>query len=164
MNVKTLVLAAALALGAGAVGIGYAAIPAANGTISACKDNKGALKVIDAEAGQSCASKQQLLTWNQQGPAGPQGTTGISGLQIVSADKSAPFAASSATAEAFCPPGKQVIAGGGSLNAAGAPVAATASYPVNGVQDSWRFQAIEMVPNSNVGWNVHAHAICAYVD
>jgi len=32
--------------------------------------------VIDAEAGPSCPDGQQLLTWNQQGPAGPQGALG----------------------------------------------------------------------------------------
>jgi hypothetical protein len=32
--------------------------------------------VIDAEAGQSCNSNQQLLTWNQQGPQGPAGQDG----------------------------------------------------------------------------------------
>jgi opacity protein-like surface antigen len=50
-----------------AASFAYAAIPAANGTISACKDQKGALKVIDAEAGQTCPSGQQLLTWSQDG-------------------------------------------------------------------------------------------------
>ena len=54
-------------------GVGYAAIPAANGTITACKDSKGALKVIDAENGQACNANQQQLTWNQQGPQGPPG-------------------------------------------------------------------------------------------
>jgi len=57
--------------------VSYAAIPDANGTISACKDSRGVLKVIDAEAGQTCNANQQLLTWNQQGPAGPQGPPGV---------------------------------------------------------------------------------------
>lgn len=64
------------ALVIGIAGVSYAAIPASNGTITACKDNKGILKVIDAEAGQTCSANQQLLTWNQQGPAGPQGPAG----------------------------------------------------------------------------------------
>jgi hypothetical protein len=57
-----------------AAGVSYAAIPSSTGTISACKDTKGALKVIDAEAGQTCGANQQLLTWNQQGPPGPAGS------------------------------------------------------------------------------------------
>jgi hypothetical protein len=43
-----LVVAALLVV---AAGVSYAAIPSSNGTISACKDNKGQLRVIDAEAG-----------------------------------------------------------------------------------------------------------------
>jgi Bacterial protein of unknown function (DUF899) len=34
------------------------------------EDNKCVTKAIDAEAGQPCSNSQQLLTWNQQGPAG----------------------------------------------------------------------------------------------
>jgi hypothetical protein len=91
--IKRKTLAAAVGLAAVSAGVGYAAIPSAGGTISACKSSKGALKVIDAEAGQSCPDGQQLLTWNQQGPAGPQGapevfsatrrsgTTGRSGVE-----------------------------------------------------------------------------------
>jgi hypothetical protein len=47
--------------------------------ISACRDNKGTLKVIDAAAGATCSNNQQLLTWNQQGLAGPEGATGPAG-------------------------------------------------------------------------------------
>ena len=65
-----LAVAAALAV---ATGVGYAAIPSSTGAISACKDSKGALKVIDAEAGETCGAGKQLLTWNQQGPPGPAG-------------------------------------------------------------------------------------------
>jgi hypothetical protein len=64
-------LAAAVALLGAA--IGHAAIPSANGTISACKKSDGSLKLIDKEAGQSCSSTQKLVEWNRQGPAGPQG-------------------------------------------------------------------------------------------
>ena len=61
-------LALALALPAVALaGTAYAAIPSADGTISACLNSKGALKVIDAAAGASCPDGQQLLAWNQQG-------------------------------------------------------------------------------------------------
>jgi hypothetical protein len=73
---KRYVVLVAAALLAVAAGAGYAAIPGSSGTISACKDNKGVLRVIDAEAGQSCGNNQQLLTWNQQGPAGAQGEPG----------------------------------------------------------------------------------------
>jgi collagen triple helix repeat protein len=76
---KTRLITIVAALGLLAAGVAYAGIPGANGTISACKDNKGVLKVIDAEAGQNCANNQQPLTWNQQGPAGPPGVAGPEG-------------------------------------------------------------------------------------
>ena len=62
---KLHILIAALAVAVVAGGVGYAAIPSADGTISACKDSTGALKVIDAEAGETCRAGQELLTWNQ---------------------------------------------------------------------------------------------------
>jgi hypothetical protein len=45
----------------------YAAIPGGNGTISACLNGKGSLKVIDVEAGSSCPGSQKLLQWSQTG-------------------------------------------------------------------------------------------------
>jgi hypothetical protein len=68
------IIIGALLVAVAAARVGYAAIPSADGTISACKNSKGALKVIDAEAGQTCTDGQQLLTWNQQGPASAAGT------------------------------------------------------------------------------------------
>jgi hypothetical protein len=80
-----LVHIAALAFGAVALaGAGYAAIPAADGTISACKKPNGEIKLIDKEAGQSCYQSHKLVEWSQQGPAGPpgpQGPAGVSGPQ-----------------------------------------------------------------------------------
>lgn len=108
MNVRALVLAAAVAVAAGAVGVGYAAIPAANGTISACKDSKGSLKVIDDEAGQACAGNQQLLTWNQQGQPGPGR---VSGYEFVSAE-SVKSTNPTKVVALYCPPGKKVLGAG----------------------------------------------------
>jgi hypothetical protein len=62
---RTRLVLAVAAIAVGIAGVSSAAIPSANGTISACKDAKGGLKVIDAEAGQTCPSNQQLLTWKQ---------------------------------------------------------------------------------------------------
>jgi hypothetical protein len=92
-----------------------AAIPAADGTITGCRDNRtGALRVIDAEAGQSCGSREALLTWNQTGPAGPQGpagANGVSGYEVVTAAGMGGF-----TATVTCPTGKQAISGGAHWN------------------------------------------------
>jgi hypothetical protein len=72
---KRALQAVALALVAGAVGatISWAAIPDANGRITACYNPKknGALRVVDAEAGKSCKASEVEISWNQQGPPAP---------------------------------------------------------------------------------------------
>ena len=62
-------------------GIAYAAIAGEDGTITACYKANGILRVIDAEAGQTCTGSEQQLTWNQTGPQGPQGPPGPQGPQ-----------------------------------------------------------------------------------
>ena len=60
-----------IALGiAAAAGIAYAAVPNAAGVINACYDRQGDLRVIDAEAGESCDRRESPLSWNQRGPSG----------------------------------------------------------------------------------------------
>jgi hypothetical protein len=74
------IAAVVLAVLVASVGVGYAAIPSANGVISACYNSKsnpvGMLRVIDAEAGATCAKNEKLLTFNQTGPVGPAGPVG----------------------------------------------------------------------------------------
>lgn len=68
-------------------GVGFAAIPSSSdGAITGCRNSSnGHLRVIDAEAGESCKRNESRLTWNQtgptgeQGPPGPQGDTGPTG-------------------------------------------------------------------------------------
>lgn len=56
-------------------GIAYASIPDESGMIHTClKDGK--LRVIDTDAGQTCAGGETSLNWNQTGPAGATGPTG----------------------------------------------------------------------------------------
>jgi hypothetical protein len=160
---RTRIALLAAALVTGIASVSYAAIPASNGTISACKDSKGALKVIDTEAGQACASNQQLLTWSQQGPAGPagpEGAPGISGYQVVTAYNHGGVSGSWLVVDAPCPPGKRPIGGGGSIGSVTAQIAPVLNQPAG---DSWRFSARELVPNANDAWYVRAYAICAYV-
>jgi hypothetical protein len=72
-------LSAAAVLIAVGVGISQAAIPGADGTISACyKKAGGALRVIDARAAK-CKSTEKALRWSQTGPAGAQGLAGPTG-------------------------------------------------------------------------------------
>lgn len=76
---RVLGILAAGALVAALAATTYAAIPGANGVISACRDAKGGLKVIDAENGATCSSNQVALNWNQQGPKGATGAKGDPG-------------------------------------------------------------------------------------
>jgi hypothetical protein len=55
---------ALLALLVAASGAAVAAIPGADGIITACRDNKtGTLRVINAQGGQRCNSKETQLAW-----------------------------------------------------------------------------------------------------
>jgi hypothetical protein len=61
-------------------GTALAAIPDASGVIHGCyKPSDGKLRVIDTEAGKTCASEETALVWNQ---TGPQGSVGPSGSQV----------------------------------------------------------------------------------
>ncbi len=81
-HARAAVAVAAVGLVAG--WIAHAAIPDSGGVIHGCYANKdGALRVIDAAAGQSCdAKKETEITWSQVGPqgiAGPPGPQGVLG-------------------------------------------------------------------------------------
>ena len=67
-----------------------ASIPDSGGVIHGCyltagnPNVRGALRVIDTGAGETCTGSEVALTWSQtgpQGPAGPAGTTGATGPQ-----------------------------------------------------------------------------------
>lgn len=71
-------LAAAVVLAGG--GAALATIPDSGGVIHGCYSAKdGTLRVIDTDAGQTCAKGETALSWNQQGPQGPAGPTGPAG-------------------------------------------------------------------------------------
>jgi hypothetical protein len=99
---KAIILSLALLGTLAAVGVGYAAIPGADGVIHGCYQkpgllaNEGALRVIDTEKGQECRSNELAVEWNQKGakgdvgpegpkgdpgPPGPKGDQGIQGEQ-----------------------------------------------------------------------------------
>lgn len=49
-------------------GLAYATIPGSGGVIHACYSNaNGRLRVIDAEAGETCANNETALDWNRTG-------------------------------------------------------------------------------------------------
>jgi collagen triple helix repeat protein len=64
-------------------GVAYAAIPDSDdGEIHGCRQPvTGNLRVVDAEAGDSCHSSETELVWNQTGPQGPAGPAGPQGPQ-----------------------------------------------------------------------------------
>jgi hypothetical protein len=69
---------ALLALLIAASGAAVAAIPSQDGTITACRDNKtGTLRVINAEGGQTCSSRETQLAWKN----------GLAGSTVANADK-----------------------------------------------------------------------------
>jgi hypothetical protein len=83
-NVVVIVAVGIVAAG----GIGYAAIPGADGQIKACYANtnglllgiphsKGDLRVVDE--GEACRSYETTLKWNQKGIKGDTGATGAAG-------------------------------------------------------------------------------------
>lgn len=168
-----LVIAAVLI---GIAGVSYAAIPGSNGVISACKDPKGSLRVIDAEAGQACSGNQQPLSWNQQGPQGPPGPTGPAGPPGESSIRdyewlfaNSPLDSTSPKAHIVsCPYPKRAVGGGGlavGLGGVAVPgVAVFASYPAanGGPSNAWEVRAQETVP-TDTGWRIHAHVVCANV-
>lgn len=77
MRKLPILLATALVLAV--VGVAAAAIPAADGTFTACVKSDGTLRLIDAEARATCKANERTVTWSQTGPAGPRGPEGPQG-------------------------------------------------------------------------------------
>ncbi len=71
---RTLVMLGVLVLSALAGGIAWAAIPDEGGVINACYQKaNGILRVVDNP--DACRGGEVSLSWNQEGPAGPPGTS-----------------------------------------------------------------------------------------
>jgi uncharacterized protein YjbI with pentapeptide repeats len=69
-------IAAGLMVGGAASAAVLASIPGANGVIHGCyRTNNGTLRIID-DTTETCAGNETAISWNQQGPAGPQGPSG----------------------------------------------------------------------------------------
>lgn len=80
-NARAGVVLTAAALIALAVGVASAAIPDSDdGEIHGCyQKNNGQLRVIDAQAGDTCRPSELPLVWSQEGPSGPSGPSGPTG-------------------------------------------------------------------------------------
>ena len=88
------VLLAAVAAAALAAGVGYAAIPAADGTISGCyrvgdeDGQKGQLRVVAPD--EQCKKGELAIQWSQKGPKGDPGAAGSAGAAGPKGDKGDP--------------------------------------------------------------------------
>jgi hypothetical protein len=61
----------------GVAGVASAAIPAGDGTISSCYGKTGDLRIVEATA--ACKTGETALQFNQRGPKGDTGATGLRG-------------------------------------------------------------------------------------
>jgi hypothetical protein len=103
-------------------GIAWAAIPSANGTIRACYDGGGTLKVIDE--GASCAKNWKgPISWNQQG------VPGVSGVHIVREAIPAVEGEGRIQGVVECPEGEMAVGGGVTVPAISDQWAVKASQP-----------------------------------
>jgi len=163
-----------------AAGVASAAIPSANGTISACYDKQsGQVRIIDAEDNmpKGCGPKESSVSWNVQGAAGQDGQDGqdgtdgqdgVSGYERVYA-QSAMNSSYEKNVWAYCPDGKKIIGGGaaiwGPMVDGGQQliygVGLASSMPWNDY--GWAARALEFVPTDDE-WFVSAYAICANVN
>ena len=64
-------------------GVAYATVPSSGtGVIDGCYQKRnGTLRIIDADAGESCLGSETPISWSQQGPRGDVGPAGAAGPQ-----------------------------------------------------------------------------------
>lgn len=154
------VVGAGLAIGGlGVTGIAGAAIPAADGTITACRNGKGVLKVINAEAGKKCPKGHKKLTW-QSGAA--SAATGLDDAHwVTQATPSDKTIYKGLTVS--CPVGEKAIAGGAQTLKAGivAPQPAEAFLRSStGSAGSWSASARNF-GSINDSWYLRVRVLCA---
>jgi hypothetical protein len=63
-------------------GFALASIPTSTTRIFyACYNAKGAIRIIDYQAGKRCVRGERTISWNQRGPTGARGLTGATGAR-----------------------------------------------------------------------------------
>jgi hypothetical protein len=151
-----------------AAGVAAASIPDPGGVIHGCRKNSdGSVRVIDSNAGQTCASGWTALNWSQTGPQGVTGATGVLGLVVVADSYQVTSTSETvATAQASCPSGKVAIAGGASsATPSGKPLTDYVLHAVGpegsgAIGTTWH--ATYVFPSDSVGFLATAFAVCAY--
>jgi collagen triple helix repeat protein len=90
-----------------------------------------------------------------EGPVGPRGPSGISGLELVISDPVSVDPGYAGGASVTCPPGKQIVGGGGSAFSGGQLIS---TQPI----DASRW-AVDYYNPFNIKITIHAYALCARV-
>ena len=117
---RAVVAAGGASLALAAAGVAVAAIPDASGTLTGCYAKTGGqLRLIDAQAGATCTSKETAITWNQSGPAGPAGPAGQNGATNVTTRLKTISIPAGGTADGivYCETGERATGGSGALQA-----------------------------------------------
>lgn len=153
-------------------------------TYFGCLKN-GNLTKVGAAQPANCPAGATLISWNQQGPqglpgptgpqgaqgatgpqgpAGPTGASGLSGYQIVRAEGTS-SSATIQTVAAYCPAGKKVVSGGGSISfdtgnsyEVNNGVALHMSRPLG--DNAWDVQAVMTLGNTTATWHLNTFAVC----
>ena len=149
------VLAAAAALVGGTAVVGAQSV----GEVRACVDPKGSIVIVGT--GVPCAKGDQALTWNIQGPAGPQGGPGVSGYEVVAVQQM--NTSNTLTVQASCPAGKRVLGGGaevlGSITVGTSVLRQSGPTPDNA---GWKAFFVDFNAEPNT-FGLKVSAICATV-
>jgi hypothetical protein len=97
------------------------------------------------------------FSWNEQGPPGPQGDPGLSGIQRVSNPGTVPGNTALYNVNVTCPTGKVVLGGG--FGGIPSNIRLIASWPVGNPPNQW-WLAVENTTSTPT--QITAWAICAY--
>lgn len=90
---------------------------------------------------------------------GPRGATGVSGYQVVTTLVTVSINGNAtATGNAVCPAGKQVIGGGLDISGTALPLQLLGSFPAAG--DTWRV-LVRLNQVTAASFSVRTYAICA---
>jgi hypothetical protein len=113
---RTVLISLAIVLVVTAVGVAYAAVPGSDGTVQACYVTaNGQLRVIDAEAGESCRPNETAIALATPTSVGcPAGTTMFVGVCIEDQPRTA---ASQRDATRDCADEQRRLPSGGELQA-----------------------------------------------
>ncbi|MEA2192328.1 MAG: hypothetical protein QOI73_2449 [Solirubrobacteraceae bacterium] len=166
-RIPALTLVAVLA----AVGVGYAAIPGADGQIKGCyatsnglllgiPHSKGDTRIVDSD--EACRAYEKTIAWNQEGTPGAPGTNGTNGSNGTNGVSGYEYVLGTGVGRktVYCPVGKVAVGGGatvlGLINGANALSSSShARDLVGGVaRDGWEASAVDQTRN------VQAEAIC----